>query len=122
MTKYEPLARHLKSLKAASVRLSFKDIEKILGFKLPASADKYSAWWSNHGGSHVQTQAWLGAGWETSEVDLASGKVTFRRTGGASRPDNEAKPVKEVWGCMKGTVWVEPGYDLTTPLWPEEFS
>ena len=79
MPKYEPLARHLAKSQGQAIELSFDEVEKILGLRLPGSARRHAAWWSNHGGSHVQAQAWLAAGFETERVDLASGRLVFRR-------------------------------------------
>ena len=58
--------------------LSFEKIEMILGFKLPKSAYKYSAWWSNHIGSHTQAHSWIDAGYKTQSVELGN-QIVFRR-------------------------------------------
>jgi len=60
-------------------RLTFSEIEKILGAALPRSARSYAAWWANDPTPNRHSAAWLTAGWETEEVDLASEAVTFRR-------------------------------------------
>jgi hypothetical protein len=81
--KYGPLNRWLLSQDARGVRtasISFKEIEALLGDKLPASARVHRAWWSNEANTrHVQAQAWMNAGWTVEEVDQARGQVTFRR-------------------------------------------
>ena len=80
MSRYIPLARHLKSLTVGRWRASFFEIERVLRGKLPNSARLYPAWWANQkGGGHSQTLSWQGVGWETSELDLAGEKVTFVR-------------------------------------------
>ena len=55
MAKYDPLFRHLVSADAGPIDMTFDEIERLVG-ALPASALKYSAWWSNHqlDGAHVQ--------------------------------------------------------------------
>jgi hypothetical protein len=81
MSKYAALAEHLTSLTVGRWRPGFSEIEKILQRKLPSSARLYPAWWANQKGiGHSQTLSWLGVGWETAELDLASEKVTFVRT------------------------------------------
>jgi hypothetical protein len=138
MSKYEPLAHFLKIQAKDHVLMSFAEVEKALGSKLPPSAYDYQAWWSNYaGGSHVQAKAWLDAGYETEQVDMTSQKLAFRRTG---RPAPKASGMSDVshkfktaeadekkpfrsplWGALKGTFTIEPGWDLTKPaLEPDE--
>ena len=118
--------------------MSFADVEKALGSKLPPSAYDYPAWWSNYGGgSHVQAKAWLDVGYETEQVDMTSQKLVFKRTG---KPALKASGLSDVsadfkmagagdkkpfrsplWGALKGTFTIEPGWDLTKPaLDPDE--
>lgn len=79
MSKYDPLRRHLTTLTGDRTRLSFSDIERILRFSLPNSARRYAPWWANTGGSHIQADAWMSAGWRTAQVDVAGEQVTFER-------------------------------------------
>lgn len=66
--KYIKLKHYLRKSNMQMIKLTFKDIEKILGFPLPASAHKHSeSWWSNNG-DHSQAIAWLDAGYETDFV------------------------------------------------------
>jgi hypothetical protein len=62
--------------------LSFEDMEKILDFKLPSSAYKDRAWWSNPTSptNHPYAQSWLEAGWRVDSVDQLENLVNFRRT------------------------------------------
>src|SRR5580700_4334231 len=78
-SKYEPLARHLKAQRADLVRMKFSDIERVIGAKLPPSADHNRAYWSNNAANSVLTKAWLTAGFRSEQVDLAARKVAFRR-------------------------------------------
>ena len=57
-------------------RATFDDIEEILGFALPPSARRHSAWWSNTK-SHSHALAWLAAGWKVSEVDMEAEMLVF---------------------------------------------
>ena len=76
-SKYAPLYRYLASLQVRELPTTFVQLESILGFKLPKSARRWPAWWANDH-SHVHARAWLGAEWETSQVDLKLEKVTFK--------------------------------------------
>jgi hypothetical protein len=82
MTKYAPLRRYLEAQTASELPLTFSEIEKVLGFRLPASARNHAPWWSNHVGTHVNAAAWREAGWKTSRVDLGGERVTFVRDNG----------------------------------------
>lgn len=74
--KYSPLYHSLRMKDEDSIELSVEQIESILGFKLPASALKHRAWWSN-GITHSQAKAWLYADWEVDQVSLPL--ITFRK-------------------------------------------
>ena len=113
MGKYEPLPQFLARREASQVRLEFKAIEKILGFKLPKSAYEYEAWWSNNDTGHSHARAWLAAGWRTADVDIAAREVTFVRA--SSHQVAASKQKGDPWGCMAGTIKIMPGTDLTAP-------
>jgi hypothetical protein len=68
--KYEPLENHLRSSGEASVSLTFRHIERILGAPLPRSAREYREWWSNQAdtSNRPQAAAWLNAGYRVDEV------------------------------------------------------
>ncbi len=74
--KYQNLENYLWNSKKRIETLSFEEIEKILGFKLPYSAYGHRAWWAN--GGHTHADAWLNPSWKVSSVTL--GKfVTFEK-------------------------------------------
>lgn len=78
--KYEPLKRYLEGrFEAETIRLSFTEIDHILGFRLPRSARDHQAWWSNTRIGHSHAAAWLDADWKTTALDLAGEAVTFVR-------------------------------------------
>lgn len=114
MSKYEPLPQFLGTVGGTLHRMSFAEIERVLGFKLPKSAYEHEAWWSNNATGHSHARAWMKFGWRTESVDLAGRKVTFQRSGNAPRPEI-SQPVSDPWGCMAGTVTIMPGVDLTAP-------
>jgi len=76
--KYDPLADYLQNSRENSVRLSFREIEQMLGESLPASARKYRPWWANDA-THVQAHAWLEVGYVVNEVNLIGERVVFSR-------------------------------------------
>ena len=79
MRKYDPLERHLGALSRDSgCRLTFAEVETILGSPLPPSARRHPAWWANQRGpGHVQAHAWLNARFHAGNLDLKGRTVTF---------------------------------------------
>ncbi len=125
MGKYEPLGEFLRKQRIARVSMTFAEIERIVGTKLPKS-QRYPAWWSNNTSNNVMTQVWLDAGFETEQVDVAGRKLVFRRiaapaaaTGEAPSVDTGEKSKHPLIGWMKGTVTIAPGVDLTEPADPK---
>ena len=83
MSKYDPLLHYLTASTSPHLKLSFREIEKILGIQLPPSARRYNAWWSNElNGRHVQAASWLNASYATEDLDLGSETVWFRQIAG----------------------------------------
>lgn len=78
MTKYRPLERYFEKLNKERIRLSFVEIESIIGDKLPASATQYSAWWANDK-THTQADAWLDSGWKKVKVSFSEEWVEFAK-------------------------------------------
>jgi len=115
VSKYEALPQFLALEDRAAQRMSFSEIEDILGFKLPKSAYEHEAWWSNNATGHSHARAWLKFGWRTEAVDLAGRKVTFRRSTQSLPPPAAPPQKRDPWGCMAGTVTILPGTDLTAP-------
>lgn len=76
-SKYYPLKKYLEINGAAEIDLEFSEIESILGFPLPESAFKYSAWWSN--GGHSYSLCWGEAGYKTASLLLQERRVRFIR-------------------------------------------
>ncbi len=76
-SKYLPIAGYLSGQSSNEVRVSFAELERILGEPLPASARIHRAWWSN--GGRVQSSSWIEAGWVVGKVDMQAQTLTFFR-------------------------------------------
>jgi hypothetical protein len=86
MGKYDPLQDYLGAASEPLLRLTFGQVERILGASLPASARKHPAWWANEQvGTHSHARAWLDTGYQTQRLDLNAGTVEFTRTGARGR-------------------------------------
>lgn len=73
--KYQKLSEFLKSISNQET-LTFDEIQNILGFKLPSSAFKHKAWWSN--GGHAHAFSWLDAGCKVTNLNMGK-NVTFKK-------------------------------------------
>jgi hypothetical protein len=67
-SKYEPLTDYLQHSKNEFETLTYSELEKILGFRLPYSAYEHRPWWANSG--HIQSESWTTAGWKVRTVYL----------------------------------------------------
>jgi hypothetical protein len=76
--RYHPLAAWLEGRVDPEAELSFRQIEELIGRRLPPSARLHQAWWANSD-SHSQARAWLEAGWTVSSFDLGMEQVVFVR-------------------------------------------
>ncbi|PBB43452.1 MULTISPECIES: hypothetical protein [unclassified Mesorhizobium] len=126
MGKYSPLRSYLMAQTGERVPMSFSDIEKLLGEKLPASK-QYPAWWSNNPSNNPMTKEWLAAGFQTESVNIAGENLVFRRVqpgSGTSKGFGESAQAEiggtpkrhPIFGCMKGTLTILPEVDLTEPV------
>ena len=121
MAKYDALGAYLKRQPGDRVPITFAEIEKVIGAKLPLSARKHRPWWSNNPDNSVMTKVWLDAGFESEQVDIPARKLVFRRV---RKPKAAAacggeKPFHPLYGLGKGLIRVMPGTDLTQPADPE---
>jgi hypothetical protein len=130
MGKYQPLGQFLRNQRTQEVPLTFREIEKITGVKLPPKAQHHRAWWSNNPDNNVMTRVWLEAGFESAQVDMEGRKLVFRRVakaseaaGGFAEPVQKPYATKDgrhpAWGALKDITFVPPGVDLTEPAFPE---
>ncbi|HEY5047338.1 MAG TPA: hypothetical protein VII49_04890 [Rhizomicrobium sp.] len=124
MALYEPLGEYLKRNAGSRMAMTFREVEAVIGRKLPASAYRHRPWWANEARGHSHAKAWLQAGYKTEQVDMAAKKLVFARS---SAPRGVAESQREfgagemqssqhpLIGSMKGTFTIEPGWDLTKP-------
>lgn len=103
-TKYWRLFEYLNGIAGREQRLSFSEIERIIGFSLPASARRHRQWWANQraGRPHGQALAWDAAGWETADVDIIGQTLLLKR--------REPPPVidfDEWWPVHESGPWPE---------------
>lgn len=79
--KCAPLYRYLRARSGRQWRVSFADVEAVLGFALPESARLRRSWWSNRRSSrrYAHSLAWQLAGWRTAAVDLEHESLVFER-------------------------------------------
>ena len=76
--RYSKLQTYLVRRHASHIRLTFAEIENIIGRALPASARKHRAFWASDP-KHSQAKAWLDAGMYAKELDLDGQAVSFVR-------------------------------------------
>lgn len=134
MSKYHLLGKFLGEQAGSEVPMSFADIERVTGVKLPPKAQLQRAWWSNNPSNNVMTKVWLDAGFRSEKVDLAAQRLVFKRVdvpsgsrSGFSEPQHDFKHAPQAlpprrhpaFGAMKGILRIEPGTDLTEPALPE---
>lgn len=78
---YQPLHQRLMNEAEPRLRPTFVEIEQVLGRKLPASAHKFSSWWSNENSmkfGRTQAKAWMNAGFR-AYASISDRVVEFRR-------------------------------------------
>jgi hypothetical protein len=130
MGKYQPLGQFLRTQRTREVPLTFREIEKIIGAKLPPKAQHHRAWWSNNPNNNVMTKVWLAAGFESAQVDVEGRKLVFRRVtkttepaGGFAEPARKPYATKDgrhpIFGALKDITHLVPGVDLTEPADPD---
>ena len=128
MGKYEPLGHFLRQQRTQEVPMTFSEIERITGVKLPPKAQHHRAWWSNNPSNNVMTKVWLAAGYESVQVDVTARKLVFRRVGNArgapssqpaARPHAPKGGRHPIFGALKDITRLVPGVDLTAPADPE---
>jgi hypothetical protein len=126
MSKYDPLGQFLKKQNSEMVPMTFREIERVTGTRLPASK-RYPAWWSNNAWNNVMTKVWLEAGFRSEQVDVARERLVFRRDAAApkkGRSERTDPPAKSgpypLVGALRGSFTIEPGWDISRPALDDE--
>ena len=130
MNKYEPLGQFLSRQKGERVPMTFEEVEKVIGAKLPRSAYEHRPWWANDATGHAHAKAWLKAGFVTERVEMEKEKLVFARSA-KKRESGMAESKSKfqsregahpIIGALKGLLWIDPTLDLTKPaLDPDEW-
>ena len=74
--KYRLLWEWLREQERRDITVTFTDVERVLGFRLPDSCRNHVPHWHSYEGSAV-ARAIIDAGWRAHHVQLAAGTVTF---------------------------------------------
>ena len=82
--KYKALWLHLSDETAQILRVTFDELERIIGFPLPSSSRRYLQYWRSYKASAI-ARAIQDAGWRTAHVDIRDESVVLRRTIPADR-------------------------------------
>lgn len=75
-SKFVKLEQFFHNSKKNIIKLKFKDIEKILGFKLCDSAYKYASYFKNNNDGMI-SKSWISQGYEISKLDIKKEKIEF---------------------------------------------
>lgn len=126
MSKYDPLYRFLQDIQVnvGEKTITFSEMERILGFKLPKSAYVYRQWWANSTSpqQHPHAQSWLAAGWTVDTVNQQDKWVRFRR-GKQRQSKQEATRVssENTLNPDKGKQFHEKAAELLSERFQVEF-
>lgn len=75
MGKYDRLREFLSLHREKEITLALKQIEIVVGSKLPESARRYHAWWSGPS-FHPQARNWSDIGW-SARVHSKEGSIDY---------------------------------------------
>ncbi|WDV44066.1 divalent cation tolerance protein CutA [Clostridiaceae bacterium M8S5] len=76
--KYIELYRYFKELDADYIKMTYDDIEKIIGFQLPKSAYEYKPYW-HPSETHTITRSWQENNWKMINVVLGE-YIEFKKS------------------------------------------
>jgi PIN domain nuclease of toxin-antitoxin system len=112
------------SQRTKEMPMTFAEIERVIGAKLPPNSPQDPAWWSNNPSNNVMTKVRLAAGFRTEQVDTKARRIVLRRVErdpAQTRPPPYAKKGGRhpSFGALKGLVRVSQGVDLTEPADPD---
>lgn len=76
--KYDAITKYLSKVDKDNLKLTFAEIEKILGFDLPRSARQYAAFWS-HPKSHTLPYCFSVAGFQKDKVNIHDEYIILKK-------------------------------------------
>ncbi len=77
-SKYDCFANYLRQMECNILKLSFEEIEEILGFKLAQSFYQHPALWANSL-SHPFSSVWIKAGYRSEQLNLRERSIIFKK-------------------------------------------
>lgn len=86
--KYIPLSNYFSSAKNPTIKLSFDEIEQIMGQQLPNAAYLNRSWWKKTKAPAKHFHAWMDAGYYVSEVETDR-YVVFERIDSSKGKDSK---------------------------------
>ncbi|MGH6872229.1 MAG: DUF7662 domain-containing protein [Rhizomicrobium sp.] len=98
MGKYDPLGEYLRAQMCNEVAMSFADIERVIGSRLPPKAQFHRAWWSNNPANNVMTKVWRNAGFMSERVDVGGRTLVFKRV------ETNPERVADIHGHARGVA------------------
>ncbi|WP_420642163.1 DUF4268 domain-containing protein [Candidatus Leptofilum sp.] len=106
-SKYAKLAifLNIQPEDTQQLKLSFDDIEEILGFALPKSAREHRAWWSNDSVGHSWSKEWLDVDWRVASVNMTNEVVRFARI------KERQKAYIDFYSVLINELGQKPGFD-----------
>ncbi len=124
-SKYSPLEALLRDSGRPRLPMTFRQIERVIGVRLPPGARRHRTMWSNNPGNWVMTKAWLKAGYKTEKVDMKHQKLVFRKAvqsvpvpdvGGEPPLAQRTGSFVDALGSLKDTVTILAGTNLSDPI------
>lgn len=103
--KFIALTAYLEKCGEDKIKMTFSEIEKIIGCRLLDSAYTYPAQWSNSE-SHSLAFGWLNAGYLTRQVNISKQTVEFVQEG-VYESQNVSDKSKRVLQCKVATLSVD---------------
>ena len=114
--KYIALTNYLRNTNREIIKLSFKEIEQIIGEKLSKSAYNYPEFWSNTT-SHSIAFGWFNAGYKKKFVDIGNEYVIFEKDGNDKfTNENYKSETKEVFKTSKSSKDINKNFTLSIEL------
>ena len=101
--KYRFLSDHLHQSNSPRVKLSYREIEDILKFKLPDSAATHRAFWANTT-SHSIALSWLSVNYSVVEANLEEKYIIFEKKRNFGKMDNS---ITYLWNYGTEANWID---------------